>query len=174
MRTLALLLKTLLLIAAGAVVFNLPLISFAADDASPAQVVTTFNAAVTARDMDTALAQLAEGSVQFQLRAAHPGMSDNPPLTSGLKQTWQTVAAILFPSTDAYARTVEVTDTRIDGEIATVWTNTRTTTQRKKVAESMVLEFTELYLLVGKSDGWKIAGIVDNRQPDSIRVNTAE
>ena len=138
---------------------------------APAQVVATFNAAVTARDMDTAMAQLAEGGVQFQLRAAHPGMSDNPPLTAGLEPMWKTVGAILFPTTDSYERKTEVIDARTDGEVATVWTNTTTITQRKNVEEPMVLNFTELYLLVLKDGRWQIAAMIDNRQPDSIRVD---
>ena len=174
MRALLFISKGLLLTAAATVVFNIPLISFAADAPTPPQVVSDFNAAVTARDMDKALAQLAEGSVQFQLRAAHPGMSDNPPLIADLITTWKTVAAILFPSTDSYERKVEVSNTHTDGEAATVWTNTRTTTHRKNVDEPMVLEFTELYMLVNKGGIWKIAGVVDNRQPDSIVVNESE
>ena len=140
---------------------------------SPEEVVLRFNQAITERDMDTAMAQLADGSVQIQLRAAHPGMSNNPPLTADLHKNWQMVGAILFPTTDAYSREVTVTSEQFDGELATVWTDTVTTTHRKNVAEPMVLAFSELYLLVKKEGQWKIAAAADNRQPDTIRVGAA-
>jgi ketosteroid isomerase-like protein len=143
--------------------------AIAANDEASA-VVEKFNAAITARDTETAMTTLADGSVQFQLRAVHPGMSDTPPLTADLKATWQAVAAILFPVSDVYERKVDITQSHVLGEIATVWTNTTTHTVRKGEAEPMDLEFTEVYLLVKKPDGWKIAGIADNRKPDNISV----
>jgi ketosteroid isomerase-like protein len=145
--------------------------AIADDAADAAATVEQFNAAVSARDMDKAMEALADGSVQFQLRAVHPGMSDNPPLTADLAGMWQTVAAILFPMSDAYERKVEIADVRAMGDVATVWTTTATHTVRKNKADSMDLEFTEVYLLVKKPDGWKIAAIADNRQPDNIPVS---
>ncbi len=136
----------------------------------PADVVTAFNRAVSERDLDTALAQLADGGVALQLRPAHPGMPDNPPLTGDLVKTWQMVGAILFPSTEAYSRVPTITDVVEQGEIATVWADTVTTTQRKNVAKPMVLEFSEVYLLVKKAGVWKIAMNADNRAPDEIVV----
>ena len=146
--------------------------SFAADTETDAAVdaVRGFNAAIGARDMDAALAFLAEGSVALQLRAVHPGMSDNPPLTADLRKNWQMVAAILFPTTNAYVREVTVTNATADGEVATVWVDTTTRTDRKNESETMALKFSEVYLLVKKSDGWKIAVVADNRQPDNIAV----
>ncbi len=142
-----------------------------ADDADPAaDVVRQFNAAIGARDMDAALATLAEGSVALQLRAVHPGMSDNPPLTAELKKNWQMVAAILFPTTNAYTREVTVTHATLVGDIATIWTDTITRTDRKNQAGAMELSFSEVYLLVKKADGWRIAVVADNRQPDNIAV----
>lgn len=162
--------------ALAALVCPLLLISMplSAADSDPAAVVQKFNAAITARDIDTALEQLAEGSVQFQLRAIHPGMSDNPPLTADLRVTWQTVGAILFPMSDVYERTAAVTTVEADGDVATVWANTTTHTLRKDKEEPMDLAFSEVYLLIKKPDGWKIAGIADNRKPDTIRVNSSE
>ena len=136
----------------------------------PAEVVQSFNAAVTERDMETAMEQLAEGGVVLQLRPAHPGMPENPPLTGDLVKTWQVVGAILFPVTDAYSRELEITAVTEHGEIATVWADTTTTTHRKDVEEPMVLNFSEMYVLVKKNDAWKIAVIGDNRQPDNIVV----
>ncbi|NND54583.1 MAG: nuclear transport factor 2 family protein [Gammaproteobacteria bacterium] len=136
----------------------------------PAEVVKTFNSAVTERDMDTAMEQLADGGVVLQLRPAHPGMPENPPLTGDLIKTWQVVGAILFPSTEAYSRKPEITSVTEHGDIATVWADTTTTTHRKNVSDPMVLNFSEMYVLVKKSGQWKIAVIGDNRQPDTIVV----
>ena len=142
-----------------------------AAEPGPADVVKTFNTAVSERDMDTAMEQLADGGVVLQLRPAHPGMPENPPLTGDLVKTWELVGAILFPSTDAYSRAPEITEVTEIGEIATVWADTTTTTHRKNVAEPMVLNFSEMYVLVKKNEAWKIAVIGDNRQPDNIVVS---
>ena len=136
-----------------------------------AAIVTSFNAAITARDMDTAMGLLADGSVQFQLRPVHPGMSDNPPLTGDLAGTWKTVAAILFPMSEVYERTASVTQVTAIGEVATVWTETTTATRRKDQAARTERNFSEVYLLVKKPDGWKIAGVADNRPPDNVRLD---
>lgn len=151
--------------------FSLPAFSDEADDAKA--TVERFNTAITERDMETAMNSLADGSVQFQLRAVHPGMPENLPLTADLKTTWKTVAAILFPMSDAYERKAEVIKAEAIGEVATVWANTTTHTVRKGKAAPMDLAFTEVYLLVKKPDGWKIAGIADNRKPDNISVDSA-
>ncbi len=134
-------------------------------------VVTEFNAAVTRRDMDAAMRLLAEGSVEFNLHPAHPGMPEDPPLTTDMVSSWKTVSSILFPSTDAYERIVDITDVTVSGELAVVWTHTKTITHRKNKAEPMILEFSEVYFLVNKNDsGWKIAGTANNRPVDSINI----
>ena len=162
--------KTLFLVA----LLSMPATMLAAETettvASPADVVRAFNSAISERDIDSALAQLADGGVVIQLRPAHPGMPAEPPLTGDLLKTWQMVGAILFPSTDAYSRVPEITEVTEKGEIATVWADTVTTTHRKNVAEPMVLKFSEMYLLVRKHGEWKIAANADNRAPDTITV----
>ena len=145
-------------------------IATAADANTPEETVLAFNEAIAKRDTAAIQAALAEGSVQIQLRPAHPGMPEDPPLTGDLKKTWEVVAAILFPSTESYIREIDVTQSYSDGEVATVWVNTTTHTQRKQVAESMVLTFSEVYMLVKKDNQWKIAVIADNRAPDNIVV----
>ena len=164
--------KSLLIAFAASLIFATPF-AYADDDAEhpAARVVSQFNQAVTARDMDTAMALLAEGSVQFHLHAVHPGMSDNPPLTEDMPTMWKTVSAILFPTTESYARLIEVTDVEADGELAVVWTQTKTVTNRKGVDKEMVLNFSEMYFLVNKDNtGWKIAGTATNRPIDDIPV----
>jgi len=144
-----------------------------ADDAThpAAQAILDFNQAVTTQDMDTALALLADGGVQFHLHPAHPGMPEDPPLTEDMATMWKTVSAILFPTTDGYERKIEIVDVHTDGELAVVWTQTKTITQRKDKAEPMVLDFSEMYFLVNKNDtGWRIAGTATNRPVDEIPV----
>lgn len=161
-----------LLAACTALLLLQPMLANAAE--GPADVVRKFNAAISERDIDTALAQLADGGVMIQLRPAHPGMPADPPLTGDLIKTWQMVGAILFPTTDAYSRVAEVTDVMEKGEIATVWADTTTTTHRKNNPEPMVLNFSEMYLLVKKNGDWKIAANADNRQPDTIVVGAGQ
>ena len=136
-----------------------------------AAAIVEFNKAVTERDMETAIALLAEGSVQFNLHPAHPGMPEDHPLTEDMAKGWTVVSSILFPTTDSYERLVTIEDVRADGELATVWTRTRTITRQKGKTEPMVLEFSEMYLVVNKNDtGWRIAGNATNRPVDSIVV----
>ena len=117
------------------------------------------------------MALVADGGVQYHLRPAHPGMPTDHPLTEDMQTMWQTVAAILFPTTDSYERIIAVTDVNVAGELAVVWTETRTVTMRKGKTEPMVLEFSEMYFLINKDDtGWKIAGTATNRPLDAIPV----
>jgi hypothetical protein len=143
------------------------------DDANhpAARTIIEFNKAVTARDMDTAMSLLAEGGVQFHLHPAHPGMSEDHPLTEDMPTMWTVVSAILFPTTDAYERKIKIADVYSDGELAVVWTETTTITHRKDIDEPMVLNFSEMYFLVNKDNtGWLIAGTATNRPVDSIPV----
>ena len=140
-----------------------------------AQAVVSFNQAVTDRNMDAAMALLADGSVQFHLHPAHPGMSEDHPLTEDMATMWTTVSAILFPTTDSYERRVDIDTVNADGELAVVWTQTKTVTHRKNKTEPMVLEFSEMYFLVNKDDaGWKIAGTATNRPVDNIVVGQVQ
>lgn len=136
-----------------------------------ARAIVEFNESVTNRDIDAAIELLAEGSIQYQIQPAHPGIPEDQPLTADMIAMWRTVAAILFPTTDSYERIVEITDVRVDGELATVWTKTKTITHRKDKEEPMVLEFSEMYFLVNRNDtGWLIAGNASNRPVDDIPV----
>jgi hypothetical protein len=84
---------------------------------------------------------------------------------------WTTVSAILFPTTESYERTVTVRSVQADGELAVVWTDTKTVTYLKGKDEPMVLNFSEMYFLVNKGGtGWLIAGTATNRPVDSIPV----
>jgi hypothetical protein len=150
----------------------LPVAADEGDAGHPAALaIIEFNEAITTRDMDTAMSLLADGGVQFHLHPAHPGMSLDHPLTEDMPTMWKTVSAILFPTTDAYERTVEIEDVHVDGELAVVWTQTQTITHRKGTEKPMILNFSEMYFLVNKDGtGWLIAGTATNRPVDSIAV----
>lgn len=143
----------------------------AADTAgpAPAEVVRAFNAAVTDRDLDRLLAHFAEGGVQFNLRPSHGGLQSGP-LTSELTARWSMVGPVLFGATSAYSRTAEVVDVHQAGEVATVWADVATRTTLASNGETSTESFTEVYLLVQTPDGWRIAGVADNRQPDDIGI----
>ncbi len=129
--------------------------------------VTSFNQAISARDGDLALAQPAEGGAQFTLRALHDGI-ESKQLQAEITQHWKTIAPVLFASTSEYSRETEILDERTEGDIATVWTRTKTRSLRRNSSEPSLNVFTEVYLLVRKPDGWKIAAIADNRQATSL------
>lgn len=136
--------------------------------AEAAAVVTSFSQAITARNLDGAVGHFAKGGVQFALRPAHQGMGAQQGLTSDLKAHWSMVSTLLFSVTTAYTRTVEVLDSHVDGDLATVWTRTSTETHQKGQAEPSRARFVEVYLLVRQDNQWKIGAIADNRQPDPI------
>jgi hypothetical protein len=135
-----------------------------------AQAVLDFNHAITTRNMQTGWPLLAKGAVQFNLHPVHAGMGEDPPLTEDLLALWTTVTTLLFATTEAYARHPEITDVQTNGELATVWTQTQTSTIRKG-KEPNVRKFSELYFLINKDDsGWRIAGTATNRPVDNISV----
>ena len=89
----------------------------------PAEVVQAFNRALSARKIEDATALMAKGSVQYTLRAAHPGVTATAPtgITSDLKTHWNTIGPVVFSVTTVYSRVPKILDTRIDGDLATVW-----------------------------------------------------
>lgn len=147
--------------------------TMAADnDTHPAaQTVLDFNTAITSRDMETALPLLADGGILYHLHPAHPGMPEDHPLTEDMATMWKTVSAVLFSTTDSYARNIEILDVRADGELAVVWTQMHTVTKRKGKDGAMTLDFSEMYFLIDKNNsGWRIAGTATNRPVDDISV----
>lgn len=135
----------------------------------PAEVVTSFNRAVTDRDMDSLLAHFVDGGVQFNLRPSHGGLQTGP-LTSELHARWSMVGPVLFGATSAYTRDAEVVDVHAAGDVATVWVQVATRTVLASNGEESTEAFTEVYLVVRTGDGWRIAGVADNRQPDDIGI----
>ncbi|MAF84608.1 MAG: hypothetical protein QGH93_06600 [Gammaproteobacteria bacterium] len=133
----------------------------------PEDTIIAFNAAFMAKDKEAAIATLAQGGAQFTLRSQH---EDAPPdsLQSEIAGYWTLIAPVLFASTSSYQREVEILAARADGDVATVWTNTRTTSTRLGSAEADLNAFTEVYLLIKTPDGWKIAAIADNRQATKL------
>lgn len=133
--------------------------------ATPADTVQAFNAAISGRDLAKATGYIADGAVQFTLRPAHAGMAASAPqgLSMDLKAHWTQVGSLLFSVTSRYTRTPAITNTRVEGDLATVWAQVDTETLERNGTEPRVERFAELYLLVRKDGQWLIAGVADNR-----------
>jgi hypothetical protein len=141
----------------------------AADAAGePAAVVSAFNAAVTARNLDKTLSYLIAGGVQFNLRPAHTGVGGQQGVSTDLRAHWTTIGALLFTATKSYSRKVEIIDTRVEDDIATVWTKTNTETIRGEKSEVSKDSFVEVYLLLRKDGQWKIGAVTDSRRPNDV------
>lgn len=141
--------------------------------AAPADVVKAFNRAVSSRKLEDATALLAKGSVQYTLRAAHAGVTAGPGgITSDLRTHWSTIGPVLFSVTTTYTRVPEILATRVDGDLATVWTKVASETVERS-GKSRKDAFTEVYLLVRAGDTWQIGAIADNRGTDSLSVAPA-
>jgi len=144
-----------------------------AADPGPAEVVQAFNRALTARKLEDATALLAKGSVQYTLRAAHAGVSTGTGgITSDLKTHWNTIGPVLFSVTSTYKREPKILDTRVDGDLATVWTQVASETVERS-GKSRKDSFSEVYLLVRTGGAWQIGAIADNRGTDSLAVGAA-
>ncbi len=151
------------------VLLLLPATTFAADP-GPADVVQSFNRAISARKLPEAMALLASGSVQYTLRAAHAGVTTGGgSITSDLKTHWSTIGPVLFAVTTTYKRVPTILDTRVDGDLATVWTTVASETLERS-GKRRQDSFSEVYLLVRTGNGWQIGAIADNRGTDSRPV----
>lgn len=139
----------------------------------PADIVQAFNHALSERKLEDAMPLLAKGSVQYTLRAAHPGATTGTTgtggITSDLKTHWSTIGPVVFSVTTSYKRVPEILDTRIDGDLATVWTKMASETIERSGKQRRD-SFSEVYLLVRTADGWQIGAIADNRGTDSLPV----
>lgn len=144
-----------------------------AADPGPADVVQAFNRALTGRKLEEATALLAKGSVQYTLRAAHAGVTTGAGgITSDLKTHWNTIGPVLFSVTSAYNRVPKIIDTRVDGDLATVWAQVASETVERS-GKSRKDSFSEVYLMVRTGGAWQIGAIADNRGTDSLSVAPA-
>lgn len=144
-----------------------------AADPGPAEVVQAFNRALTGRKLEEATALLAKGSVQYTLRAAHPGVTTGTGgITSDLKTHWNTIGPVLYSVTSAYNRVPKIIDTRVDGDLATVWAQVASETVERS-GKSRKDSFSEVYLMVRTGGAWQIGAIADNRGTDSLSVAPA-
>jgi len=143
--------------------------------ADAAAVVTAFNAAISARNLEKAVAHLAPGGVQFSLKPAHTGMGGGQVgLTTDLRAHWSMIGPVLFSATKSYSRDVAILDARAEGEVATVWTVTRTTTARADGAAPRTDEFREIYLLVRTEGTWRIGAVADARAPSDVGIGSGK
>jgi len=64
----------------------------------------------------------------------------------------------------SYQREVSDLETRIDGDLATVWCAVRTETVMPESETPIVREFRESYWLKRSDDTWKIIAMVNSRK----------
>ncbi len=149
----------------------LAIVTLAADAASapplsPEEVVRAFNAALSERRLDAALALLAQGAVNFNLESAH-GFTSTPgatsPLTSDLAAHWRTVAPVLYATNRRYTREVDAASIQADGSLAVVWARLRTRAEPLRGGPTLLV-FAETYVMHREVGGWRIAGIANSRQ----------
>lgn len=141
----------------------------AADSESlePSDVVIAFNEEMREGDAVGLTQYLADGGVQFTIKSPHAGFEPEK-LTSAIVPYWQMVAPVVAGSTSMYERKVTVLDARAMGNIATVWVQIDTRRQMKGEEEIAGATANHVYLMILTPDGWKIAGIADNRAIDEI------
>jgi hypothetical protein len=144
-----------------------PAVSRAAEAHGPEATVVSLNQTITSRDTERLGGHFATGGVQFTLRPSHKGLATQG-LTADLGQHWSTIAPVLFAATSSYTREAEILDSRVYGDIATVWARISTKTVAVSSAERTSQTFTEVYLLLNTAGGWKIAAMADNRPADDI------
>jgi len=144
-----------------------PAVCCAAEALGPEATVVSFNQTITSRDTDKLGGHFANGGVQFTLRPSHKGLATQG-LTADLGQHWSTIAPVLFAATSSYTREAEILESRVQGDIATVWARISTETVPVSSEERTSETFTEVYLLLNTGSGWKIFGMADNRPADDI------
>lgn len=139
----------------------------------PAAVVQAFNQAISNRKLEDATALLAKGAVQYTLRSPHAGVTTGTGgITSDLKTHWNTIGPVLYSVTTTYRRVPEIQDTRVNGDLATVWTKIASETVERS-GKSRKDSFSEVYLLVRIGDAWLIGAVADNRGTDKLAVGPA-
>lgn len=146
--------------------------TLSAAERTPDETVQAFNQALSKHNLDAALALIANGSVQFTLRSAHSDIPSAGPgsVTSDLKAHWSTIGPVVFGSTTIYSRIPQVVNSRIDGDLATVWTNTATETVGKN-GSKRTDSFSEVYMLVHTASGWQIGAVADNRGANKVNAD---
>lgn len=149
-----------------AVLFSGPLL--AADD--PAAVVQAFNKAISERNLDAAMALVADGAVQFTLRPAHAGVNDTTKISGDLVTHWRTIGPVVYTVTSVYSRTPQILSSRVDGELATVWVQMSTVTEERS-GKKRQDAFSELYVLGLVNKSWRIAAVADNRGTDAMNTD---
>lgn len=133
--------------------------------ATPLEVVREFNAALSQRQLEAALALLAPGAVNFQLQSAHvfTGAASRPePLTSDLAMHWRSITPILYSANRRYERTVADATVHADGHLAIVWARLKTLSEPPQGAPTLLV-FRETYLLREQDGRWQIIGIANSR-----------
>jgi hypothetical protein len=112
------------------------------------------------------LATFAQDAVKIDLYRAHVyDKAVAPGKVADLAKRWQTVAAILFPSTRFYERNVESMEVHLDNGMAVVWATIQTRMQLLKEGSKVKTNrYSEVYLLRFIDNSWKIVAITNNRR----------
>lgn len=134
--------------------------------------VLGFNGAFADKDIERIAAYLVEGGVQFELAPAHAGVPQG--LAQDIREKWYGVTPILFAATGTYSRTVEILDSHVAPDMATIWAKVTSQTRLSEAAEPSIRTFNEVYLLVRTPQGWKIGAMMNDRATDRLSVQPAE
>lgn len=129
-------------------------------------VVFELNTAASRRNLAGMMACFAEGSVQVQLSPQHLGFGSPDPVQD-LAKSWQMITPVLFTVAKSYQREVSDFETRVDGDLATVWCAVRTETVMPESETPIVREFRESYWLKRAGKDWKIIAMVNSRTTGS-------
>lgn len=133
---------------------------------TPLDVVRAFNAALSQRRLEAAMALLAPGAVNFQLQSAHRftgASTGQDPLTVDLAGHWRSITPILYSTNRRYERSVADATVHFDGHLAVIWARLKTLSEPLQGAPTLLV-FHETYLLREQDGQWRIIGIANSRQ----------
>jgi hypothetical protein len=131
--------------------------------AEPADAVVAFNKAFTDNSVEALLDSFAPEGLQYTVTSSHQGITPDA-LAVDARGYWSKIAPVVFATTKSYTRTAKILDTYAIADIATVWAEITTVSERKSGGDAKEQTFKEVYLLIKTENGWKIAGVMDNKK----------
>lgn len=136
-------------------------LAISAENAKPADAVMAFNQAFTDNSLEGVLSSFAPGGLQYTVKASHQGVTPDG-LAVDAAEYWSKIAPVIFSMTKSYTRTAKILDTYAIEDIATVWAEVTTVSERSS-GTKQEQTFKETYTLIKTDGGWKIAGVMDNK-----------
>ncbi len=158
---------------AGVLIAGLLVASLSYAAAPHEQVVLDFNAAFANEDEEGLINTMVDGGVQFTIKSAHAGV-DPKGLTENLPEYWSGIIPVIFKMTRSYTRTANIIDSRVEGDIATIWADIETHSVRILIGTEKRQSFKEAYFVIRTDQGWKIAAIMDTRETTKLEDQPAE